>query len=233
MADLIVYFKKPADWADTLQIHFWDTRPPAAMIDWPGVPMSDDGNGWFVYRFDGISTARLLFHDNRGRQTMDLQRDRLGWYTLDGGWFDENPDRPSSPSDSGAGGAGGDPPGVTPAPTVPTPRPVTLTGKDFREETIYFLLTARFYEGDPSTSFFCRDRIKFNRATGQPEDPHWRGDFKGLIQRLDYIRDLGFTAIWITPPVENRSGLDSTATTPTTGPASIPGWNRRTPPIRT
>jgi glycosidase len=39
-------------------------------------------------------------------------------------------------------------------------------------------------------------------------DPHWRGDFKGLMQRLDYIRDLGFTAIWITPPVENRSGLD-------------------------
>ncbi len=29
-----------------------------------------------------------------------------------------------------------------------------------------------------------------------------------MIQRLDYIRDLGFTAIWITPPVENRSGLD-------------------------
>ena len=39
-------------------------------------------------------------------------------------------------------------------------------------------------------------------------DPHWRGDFKGLIQRLDYIRELGFSAIWITPPIENRSGLD-------------------------
>ena len=84
--------------------------------------------------------------------------------------------------------------------------PVMPTG-DFREETIYFLLTTRFYDGDPSNNFFCRDRIKFN-AMGQPEDPHWRGDFKGLIQRLDYIRDLGFTAIWITPPVENRSGLD-------------------------
>ncbi len=78
---------------------------------------------------------------------------------------------------------------------------------DFREETIYFLITTRFYDGDPSNNFFCRDRIKFNSA-GQPEDPHWRGDFRGLIQRLDYIRDLGFTAIWITPPVENRSGLD-------------------------
>lgn len=29
-----------------------------------------------------------------------------------------------------------------------------------------------------------------------------------MIQKLDYIRDLGFTAIWITPPIENRSGLD-------------------------
>ena len=61
--------------------------------------------------------------------------------------------------------------------------PVMPTG-DFREETIYFLLTTRFYDGDPSNNFFCRDRIKFN-AMGQPEDPHWRGDFKGLIQRLD------------------------------------------------
>ena len=78
---------------------------------------------------------------------------------------------------------------------------------DFREETIYFVITTRFYDGDPSNNFFCRDRIQFD-ADGNPVDPHWRGDFRGLIQRLDYIRDLGFTAIWITPPVENRSGLD-------------------------
>jgi glycosidase len=79
---------------------------------------------------------------------------------------------------------------------------------DFREETIYFLITTRFYDGDSDNNFFCRDRITFNERTGEPEDPHWRGDFKGLIEKLDYIRDLGFTAIWITPPIENRSGLD-------------------------
>ncbi len=72
---------------------------------------------------------------------------------------------------------------------------------DFREETIYFVLTARFYDGDSSNNYYNRDRIKVG-------DPQWRGDFKGLIQQLDYIKDLGFTAIWITPPVENRSGLD-------------------------
>jgi glycosidase len=79
---------------------------------------------------------------------------------------------------------------------------------DFREETIYFVITTRFYDGDPSNNFFCRDRIRFDPETGEAIDPHWRGDFRGLIARLDYIRDLGFSAIWITPPVENRSGLD-------------------------
>jgi glycosidase len=72
---------------------------------------------------------------------------------------------------------------------------------DFRKETIYFLLTARFYDGDSSNNYYNRDRYKAG-------DPQWRGDFKGLISKLDYIKDLGFTAIWITPPVENRSGLD-------------------------
>ncbi len=72
---------------------------------------------------------------------------------------------------------------------------------DFREETIYFLMVARFYDGDESNNYYNRDRIKQG-------DPQWRGDFKGLIQQLDYIQDLGFAAIWITPPVENRSGLD-------------------------
>jgi len=72
---------------------------------------------------------------------------------------------------------------------------------DFREETIYFLLTARFYDGDPDNNYYNRDRLKMG-------DPHWRGDFKGLIEKLDYIKDLGFSAIWITPPVTNRSGLD-------------------------
>ena len=90
--------------------------------------------------------------------------------------------------------------------TAPKQTPIDER-KDFREETIYFLITTRFHDGDPSNNFFCRDRIQFD-ADGNAVDPHWRGDFRGLIQRLDFIADLGFSAIWITPPVENRSGLD-------------------------
>lgn len=74
---------------------------------------------------------------------------------------------------------------------------------DFRDETIYFVMTTRFYDGDPSNNVHCWDGKSLNQG-----DPAWRGDFKGLIEKLDYIKALGFTAIWITPVVENASGYD-------------------------
>ena len=74
---------------------------------------------------------------------------------------------------------------------------------DFRDETIYFVITTRFYDGDPSNNTHCWDAQSKNVG-----DPAWRGDFKGLIDKLDYIKALGFTAIWITPVVENASGYD-------------------------
>lgn len=84
---------------------------------------------------------------------------------------------------------------------------------DFREETIYFLMTTRFFDGDSSNnaptewSSYNPDP-DINPSITDPNDVTWRGDFKGLIERLDYIKDLGFTAIWVTPIVHNRSPLD-------------------------
>lgn len=74
---------------------------------------------------------------------------------------------------------------------------------DFRDETIYFVMTTRFYDGDPSNNWQCWDNVERNQG-----DPAWRGDFKGLIEKLDYIKALGFTAVWITPVVTNASGYD-------------------------
>ena len=74
---------------------------------------------------------------------------------------------------------------------------------DFRDEQIYFVMTTRFYNGDPENDTQCWDAQSYNVG-----DPAWRGDFKGLIEKLDYIKALGFTAIWITPVVENASGYD-------------------------
>lgn len=73
---------------------------------------------------------------------------------------------------------------------------------DFRDETIYFAMTTRFYDGDPDNNVYCWDGVN------NVKDPEWRGDFAGLIKKLDYIKALGFTAVWITPVVENASGLD-------------------------
>ena len=74
---------------------------------------------------------------------------------------------------------------------------------DFRDESIYFVMTTRFYNGDPGNDVQCWDAQNYNVG-----DPAWRGDFKGLIEKLDYIKALGFTAVWITPIVENASGYD-------------------------
>ena len=355
---LIIHFKRPSDWRETINIHYWDTSPAAAITTWPGDAMTAEGNGWFVFQFQDVEAASIVVNDGAGRQTGNLRRDRAGWFYTNNTWYDQNPERPQVPviratprgqiyttpqpvtlestntddaiyfttdgtvpttastrytgpitvvqtttitafgvnsagdagqvrtflytidpnadlqrpeiSASHANGTYANPIDAVftisddrPAPVIAyytvdgsepsTASPVYVQGNaaaglaglavpitratqvrflaidgagnearrsfyynigvvekpiDFREETIYFVITSRFYDGDPSNNFFCRDRIRFDPATGEALDPHWRGDFRGLIQRLDYIRDLGFTAIWITPPVENRSGLD-------------------------
>lgn len=63
---------------------------------------------------------------------------------------------------------------------------------DFRDESIYFVITTRFYDGDPGNNVLCWDNQESQTST---KDPCWRGDFQGLIDQLDYIKALGFTAI--------------------------------------
>lgn len=89
---------------------------------------------------------------------------------------------------------------------------------DPRQESIYFLLTARWFDGDPEntigdmncswTEARANDSIPSSEdGFSGPEDVTWRGDFKGLVEKMDYIKSLGFTCIWLTPIVQNRSPL--------------------------
>lgn len=72
-------------------------------------------------------------------------------------------------------------------------------------ELIYFLLPDRFENGDPAND---RGGLKGDRLkTGF--DPaakgfYHGGDLKGLIQRLDYIKGLGATAVWVAPVFKNK-----------------------------
>ena len=63
------------------------------------------------------------------------------------------------------------------------------------QASVYFLLTDRFHNGDPAN-----DHSFGRQKDGQDEVATWHGgDFKGLTEKLDYIKQLGINAIWITP----------------------------------
>ncbi|WP_025723369.1 alpha-amylase family glycosyl hydrolase [Paenibacillus polymyxa] len=91
----------------------------------------------------------------------------------------------------------------TSSPPAPKGSPI---GTDMREDSIYFVMTARFYDGDPSNNRGGANHVSSGNAANS--DPMFRGDFQGLINKLDYIKALGFSAIWITPVVLNRSDYD-------------------------
>ncbi len=70
---------------------------------------------------------------------------------------------------------------------------------DWRDQVIYFAMTDRFDDGDPSNN--NQGAGEFNPANNAS---YSGGDLKGLAKRIDYIRGMGATALWITPPVVNR-----------------------------
>ena len=74
-----------------------------------------------------------------------------------------------------------------------------MPSPDWRDQVIYFVVTDRFADGDPRNNDFGAGEFKAGART------HFNGgDLRGLTQRLDYIRGLGATALWITPPVANQ-----------------------------
>lgn len=72
-----------------------------------------------------------------------------------------------------------------------------VTQSDF----IYLLMPDRFANGDPSNDFFTDMRDEGHNRN-YPFDRHG-GDLKGIEDHLDYLKELGVTAIWPTPVVEN------------------------------
>ena len=72
---------------------------------------------------------------------------------------------------------------------------------DWDEAVIYFAVTDRFFDGDASNNdaYGVGD---YNVGEKGGSSYHG-GDFAGLNQKLDYLKDLGVNTIWITPIVEN------------------------------
>lgn len=165
-------------------IYYWNALPSNLECTYPGVKMSKDitqtGSNWYTYSFSSSTKINFLLTDGTsnlsGQLSKELTRNTGEWWYKDGRFRNKNPEE-------------ADP----------------YTSVDMREDTIYFVITTRFYDGDTGNNVHCWDDQKANNPDS---DPAWRGDFKGLADKLDYIKALGFSAIWITPVVENASGYD-------------------------
>ncbi|MCH5298434.1 MAG: starch-binding protein [Ruminococcus sp.] len=161
-------------------VYYWNSLPKNIETKYPGVKMTKDpneGEDWYTYKFDNVTKINMLFTDKNGNQlSKELTRNSGEWWYKNKIWSKTNREKGDNAEDI-----------------------------DFREESIYFVITTRFYNGDKSNDVHCWDD---GVANNPDSDPAWRGDFKGLAQKLDYIKALGFSAIWITPVVENASGYD-------------------------
>ncbi len=165
-------------------VYYWNTLPVNVECEYPGVKMTLDstqeGGNWYKYTFKDLTKVNFLFTDGteelEGQISEELTCKAGTYWFKDGRLRNYNPD---------------------------IPRP--YNSSDMREDTIYFVITTRFYDGDTGNNVHCWD----DSQAGNPDsDPAWRGDFKGLADKLDYIKALGFSAIWITPVVTNGSGYD-------------------------
>lgn len=67
-------------------------------------------------------------------------------------------------------------------------------------DVIYLLMPDRFANGNPANDSVDGMLEKADRSN--PNGRHG-GDIKGLADRLDYIEELGMTAVWLTPTFEN------------------------------
>lgn len=163
----------------TPSVYYWNALPENISTEYPGVKMTSEGNNYYRYTFSSVSKINLQFIESDGTQGKELTRNtNSGTNEF---WYKGNRWYNKQPSDT------------------------EYERTDLREDSIYFVITTRFYDGDESNNVHCWDD---GQANNPDTDPAWRGDFKGLIQKLDYIKALGFSAIWITPVVENASGYD-------------------------
>ena len=68
--------------------------------------------------------------------------------------------------------------------------------REMQDEIIYSIMVDRFNNGDPNND---------KDADSNDLLAYHGGDFKGITEKLDYLNDLGITAIWLTPVFDNMA----------------------------
>jgi glycosidase len=91
-----------------------------------------------------------------------------------------------------------------------TPTEFYGTKHKFAKEAVYFVVTDRFVDGDKSNNqeqqggewkTFDRPLVGENGETANVG--YLGGDLKGVLNNGQYISDMGFTAVWLTPILDN------------------------------
>jgi glycosidase len=81
--------------------------------------------------------------------------------------------------------------------------PVYPSPSDWRDQFIYFLLVDRFNDGNPDTPPF--DGVKKESWRDNATGIRFQGGtLAGITAKLDYIRGLGATTVWLSPVLKNR-----------------------------
>jgi len=76
---------------------------------------------------------------------------------------------------------------------------------EFRQETIYFIVVDRFYDGDPGNSEGPNPEL-FD-LEHKDWGKYWGGDLQGVIEKLDYLKNMGVTTLWLNPLFEQVEAL--------------------------
>lgn len=80
-------------------------------------------------------------------------------------------------------------------------REAGLTANGFDSSDVMYLITPdRFANGDTSNDEILGMREGLDRSF---DSGRHGGDIKGILDNIDYIKELGFTAIWLNPILEN------------------------------
>ncbi|MBL7818952.1 MAG: glycoside hydrolase family 13 protein [Saprospiraceae bacterium] len=82
-------------------------------------------------------------------------------------------------------------------------KPQGLSSSDL----VYLIMPDRFANGDPSNDRFTN--LKDTLCDRTAHSLRHGGDLKGVIDHLDYLNDLGATALWLTPVLENNMSVTS------------------------
>ncbi|HEY3740862.1 MAG TPA: alpha-amylase family glycosyl hydrolase [Bryobacteraceae bacterium] len=73
------------------------------------------------------------------------------------------------------------------------------------DDVIYLIMPDRFSDGDTTNDDPAASKGLFDRAKSRY---YHGGDFKGVIDHLDYLKSLGVTAIWLNPWYDNYNRLN-------------------------